>query len=535
MRSCVFIFGFIITGAFAQTSPDTYWIQFTDKVNTPYSVDQPEQFLSARAIQRRVQQNIPIEASDLPVDPAYIAGVLAQGDVQLHNRSKWFNAITIRTQDQQALEAISQLPFVFQVRSSCGNAERRIEKVIADPARDLDYGPSILQMGMMNGQLLHELSQGENMLIGVLDSGFENANTSVAFTELYGRNGVLLTRDLVAHDGDVYNDHNHGRSVLSCMAAVIPGALIGTAPGADYVLVRTEDASTEFLVEEDNWIAGAELCDSIGCDVINTSLGYTLFDDPSQDHSYWDMDGNTTRISIAAGMASSKGMITVVSAGNLGNDDWYFIGAPADAHNILAVGGVGGDEQPAPFSSHGPSVDGRVKPDVSAMGMGTLAADWDGTVVAVNGTSFASPLVAGLAACLWKLHPWATASQVMQAIRESSSHYDDPQPQLGHGIPDFMLAHQLLQMLVPVQEMNGSAIATFPNPFTDRLFVRPSMEGTVAIQVQDLMGRTIFASELKGDGDWLTDARLGSLPAGTYLLLADQNGRRFKQKLLKAE
>ncbi len=528
-----------VTAAFistAQTSPDTYWIQFTDKTNTPFSIDQPHEFLSPRAIARRTAQNIPIDALDLPVDPAYINTVLAQGDVQLHNRSKWLNAITIRTQDQQALQQIADLPFVQQMRSSRGHAVRSIEKLVENAPRDLDYGPSILQVGMMNGDLLHELSQGENMLIGILDSGFENANTSVAFTDLYGRGGVLFTADLVAHDGDVYNDNNHGRSVLSCMAAMLPGALIGTAPAADYVLVRTEDTGSEFIVEEDNWIAGAELCDSIGCDVINSSLGYILFDDPDQDHTYWDMDGNTTRVSIAAGIASAKGMITVVSAGNQGNNDWFFIGAPADAYDILAVGGVGGDEVPAPFSSFGPSADGRVKPDVSAMGMGTLAADWDGTVVPVNGTSFASPLVAGLAACLWKLHPWATASQVMHAIRESSSHYDDPQPQLGYGIPDFMLAHQLLQMMVGVE---GSSIASdlqlYPNPFSDRIFVRNNATSICEVVIKDMLGRTVHrtAHQPSANGNWIEG--LSTLPAGTYVLVIWQEGSELRTRLTKAD
>src|SRR5690606_23509662 len=241
---------------------------------------------------------------------------------------------------------------------------------IGNSDRAFDYGAAFTQVSMMNGHLLHELSHGEGILIGVLDSGFDRADSIPAFQELRDRSGIVATRDLVDHDGDVYDDHYHGRSVLSAMAAIWEGQLVGTAPGADYVLIRTEDADSEFIVEEDNWVAGAEYADSLGCDVLNTSLGYSRFDDTLQNHTYADMDGYTTRIIIAAGIASSKGMIPVNSAGNSGESDWYYITAPADAHDILAVGAVGSMAESAPFSSHGPSADGRVKPYVASIGWG---------------------------------------------------------------------------------------------------------------------------------------------------------------------
>ncbi|MBL0126511.1 MAG: hypothetical protein IPP83_03430 [Flavobacteriales bacterium] len=263
------LLGGLLTGAMAQTAPDTYWVQFTDKENTPYSITQPEQFLSARSIARRQAQGIAVEESDLPVDPAYIAAVLATGDVQLINRSKWFNAITIRITELSALDAIEQLSFVSHVRSRMRmvSNDPLPEDVPAPPMMEQrggepsDYGASWNQIYMLNGHLLHAMeAKGQGMLIGVLDSGFDQADSLPAFADLRAREGILLERDMVNHDGDVYEDHWHGRSVLSCMAGILPGYLQGTAPLADYVLLRTEEAATEYVVEEDNWVAGIRTC-----------------------------------------------------------------------------------------------------------------------------------------------------------------------------------------------------------------------------------------------------------------------------------
>ncbi len=519
-------------GSQAQTAPDTYWVQFTDKANTPYSLDAPEQFLSARAIARRQAQGIALDELDLPVDPAYITGVLASGDVQLVNRSKWFNAITIRTADTDALLAIQQLPFVQQLRST-----QQLHGMPVPPDKFAlplapsergggsgDYGASFIQIAMLNGHELHAMNaQGQGMLIGVLDSGFDQANTIAAFDQLRNREGIVLTRDMVNHDGDVYADHWHGRSVLSCMAAVMPGYLIGTAPEADYVLVRTENADTEYIVEEDNWVAGAELCDSLGCDVLNTSLGYTRFDDPAQDHVYAVLNGLTARISIASGIAAMKGMVPVNSAGNSGESEWYYISAPADAINILAVGAVGDQEQVAPFSSRGPSADGRIKPDVMAMGWGAIGLDAAGEfVVPISGTSFSSPILAGLVACLWQLHPGRTSTEIMDAVRRSASLWTAPNDSMGYGIPDFMQAHLFLDATTGISEdANNARIMVHPVPFDDRLEVLlpGAMQGPWSAEVVDAAGRVQWRTSGRGAGSErivLTGLRV--LDPGVYVL-----------------
>lgn len=534
-------------GMVAQTAPSVFLVSFTDKANTPYSLNDPGAFLSERALARRSIQGIPLDDTDLPVDPAYIATVLAQGDVQLVNRSKWFNAITIRSTDQQALAAIANLPFVVQVeptRMLIGGVpdERKFGAPAEMPGLrggEGDYGPSYGQIALMNGHLLHAMdAKGQGMLIGVLDSGFDGTDVLPAFEALRDRGGIVMARDMVAHDGDVYADHWHGRSVLSCMAGVLEGQLIGTAPLADYVLLRTEDAGSEYLVEEDHWVAAAEVADSIGCDIINTSLGYTVFDDSLQNHAYTDLDGLTTRISIAAGMAAQKGMVPVNSAGNSGSSDWYHISAPADAIDILAVGAVNEAGESAMFSSHGPSADGRVKPDVCAVGWGAIGLRAAGDSIApINGTSFSSPLLAGLVACLWQLHPERTGHDIMDAVRRSASHFANPDADYGYGIPDFMQAHEWLTLTTGVNPAVAHAsLEAFPVPFTDQLTIMlPEGEGTVLLSLHDPAGRMAWSGRVTGSGrHTLDDPALASLADGVYVLRMQGRGALLTGRVVKA-
>lgn len=483
MRHLLLLLLFVLAlsaDASAQTAPAAYWVQFTDKANTPYSLSEPEVFLSPRALERRARQGIAVDALDLPVDPAYIQQLLAAGQFQLLGVSRWFNAVTIGSTDTLALDTIDQLPFVAAMRQ----VARPVQPLQRDRKWDLRaygtakgsydavYGAGLGQIAMVNGHLLHSLggARGEGMLIGVLDSGFDGADSIDAFAPLRSRGGIRLTRDLVCPHCDVYQEHWHGRSVLSVMAADRPGQLTGTAPHADYVLVRSEDVHSEFPIEEDNWIEGAELLDSLGCDLLNSSLGYTQFDDSTMDHTYADLDGQTLRISIAARIAAQKGMIPVISAGNSGSSDWYHIGAPADAFDVLAVGAVGTVRESAPFSSRGPSADGRVKPDVSATGWGCIGLSPDGSSVAsINGTSFSAPLVCGATACLWQLHPDRSSFEIMDAVRRSASCAQDPNDSLGYGIPDYWRAH----LLLGGTDLSGLSAArffrTYPVPFTDHL------------------------------------------------------------------
>lgn len=543
----LFLLGLAVPRAAAQTSPDTYWVEFTDKEGTPYSLQAPEEFLSARAIQRRMVQGIALDVSDLPVDPEYVEAVESIEGVNVLNRSKWLNAVTIQVQDPVALSVVNALPFVAQVRMrGTGHGYQEAPDELRGQSwsdqRDVDtslYGAGFRQIEMLNGHLLHDLNaKGQGMLIGVLDSGFDGVDSSLAFEPLRSRDGIIATRDLVAGDGDVYADHWHGRSVLSCMAAELDGQLIGTAPGADYVLLRTEEVASEYPVEEDHWISGAELADSLGCDVLNTSLGYTVFDDSTMDHTYDQLDGQTLRISIAAALASQKGMVPVFSAGNNGASEWFYISAPADALDVLAVGAVGALEEHAPFSSHGPSADGRVKPDVCAMGWGTTVLNVGvDSVVQANGTSFAAPVLAGLVACLWQLHPEQNASAIMDAVRRSAHLFNAPNDSLGNGVPDFAAAHAWLQLNASVAESNEPSTRIWPVPFADELKVMdPRFKAGPAYgALFDARGDLVrsFHVNTLADGT-VAVSGLGALLPGNYLIKLVQGEVVIQRSVLRS-
>ena len=533
-----------IMDATAQTAPGTYWVRFSDKTSTPFSVEAPQDFLSPRSIARREKQGIPVDESDLPVDPAYISALLDAGQFQLHTVSKWFNAVTIRSTDTLALDTVASLPFVSELRClhpstthepRSGEKFPRPKRAAENSTLDGTYGASLRGISMMNGHLLHELggARGEGILIGILDSGFEQADSMAAFSALRDRNGIRLTVDIVCPGCDIYEQHWHGRSVLSVLAGQLPGKLMGSAPNADYVLLRTEDTNSEYPVEEDNWVRGAELADSMGCDVLNTSLGYTLFDDSTMDHTRADLDGLSTRISIAAGMASRKGMIPVQSAGNSGTSEWRFISAPADAIDILSVGAVDEDRSVADFSSRGPAVDGRVKPDVCAVGLGTIGVSGSGDGIDhINGTSFASPLVCGLTACLWQLHPDRTAHDIMDAVRRSASHFHQPNDSIGYGIPDFWRAHLLLGGNDLTGLQSPAFFNVYPLPFSDALNIElfTGEAKQLTIDLSDASGRAVFSRTIALESRIyqqlrLEDATVTSLPNGHYTLRASLDGR----------
>lgn len=535
---------------YAQTAPNKFWIQFTDKDNTPYSITSPEAYLSQRAIDRRERYNIPLEENDLPVDPQYIEQTLAAGNIYLLHRSKWFNAITVWSEDSLALDTLDQLPFVAQVRSvQGGKGAKRVDKFGRYQKCELSgyhstkYGESFPQIAMHNGHVLHDRgNDGQGMLIGVLDSGFEQVDSLEAFQHLFAKGQIKATYDFVAKETDVYDDHSHGMYVLSCMAGILERHLIGTAPGADYILLRTEDAGSEYIIEEDNWVAGAEFADSAGCDILNTSLGYTVFNDSTQDHSYADLDGATTRISIAAGIAAQKGMIPVNSAGNEGDDTWYHISAPADGIGVLSVGAVNAEREPASFSGHGPSADGRVKPDVAAVGWGAVGSNFNNSPIYINGTSFSSPLMAGLVACVWQDNLDHPNHEVIQAIQLSAHKYENPDDKLGYGIPDMYVAWNLLKGRNLLDHFGPELHNVFPNPFNGHFYIEFYNDEAQELHFElfDVMGRKVWGQRVWVPENRLCvsrvdDAVIDKLAPGQYIMQVKGVGVEHIFRVQKAE
>ncbi len=454
-----------ITQSQAQVAPDTYWIRFTDKNGSPYNIDNPEAFLTQRSIERRTAQGISIHENDLPVNQNYIDAVATAGATIL-NVSRWFNSVTVFTSDPAVISTIDGFSFVLSAEKISGDPismenqkpffenESMGDNIIKEghitgkSSQSFDYGSAYNQISMLNGIALHDMGyDGSGMVIAVLDAGFTNADILSAFDSLWINGQILGSKDFASPlSPNIFGSHSHGTSVLSTMGANLPGQMVGTAPHADYWLLRSENGSTEYLVEELNWVSAAEYADSVGADVINSSLGYTTFDDPAQNHSYADMDGNTTPITIGADLAASKGILVVNSAGNSGNTSWQYIGAPADGDSVFSIGAVNSSGTYASFSSQGPTYDGRIKPDVVAQGQGTtIISAYSGSVTTGNGTSFSSPVTAGMVACLWSAFPDRKNTEIMQAIRQSASQYTNPDGYLGYGIPDYLEALNILE------------------------------------------------------------------------------------------
>ena len=436
--------------------------------------------------------------------------VIAKG-AQILNRSKWFNAVVIRTNDPAVLLAIQSLPFVSSTTQA-----GRIITVKDEPAEDnfkrsyinpyvsagseqktsgFSYGSSFNQIAMLNGHLLHDQGfAGQGKLIAIIDAGFSNADIMTVFDSLRANNQIKATWDFVDGNANVYDDHWHGMMVLSLIGGYIPNELVGTAPKADFLLLRSEDAPTEYIIEEYNWACAAEYADSAGADVINTSLGYTLFDESSMDHSYNQMDGNTVPITIAADIAASKGMLVVNSAGNEGNSAWYHISAAADGDSVLAIGAVDAFETYIGFSGKGPSFDGRIKPNVTAQGGSAIVASSGGGTQTGSGTSFSGPIVAGLAACLWQANPSKSNMEIFRAIEQSADQYLTPDEFKGYGVPDFALANLNLSGFTIKDPNSESLLSIYPNPFEEKFNIRfySDKSQDLKITFYDITGKLIF-------------------------------------------
>ena len=523
---CFILFVFIY-------SPDSkaqeyYWVGFSDKNDNSFSLSTPEKFLSERAIQRRIRQNIAIDSLDLPVNQNYIQEVLGIGAGFIH-ASKWLNGITVKAETDSFATKVTKLPFVKEVQltkapvktKSAVNKFNETSGFDNFPIDNSLYGPSVYQTSILNGQFLHNQNyRGQGMQIAVLDGGFLSADKYPAMDSLWAYNQILGIKDFVDPTVDFYKTHYHGMSVLSCMGGNVPGKLIGTAPKASYWLIRSEDTGSEFLIEEDNWVAAAEFADSAGVDIINSSLGYTQFDDPQMNHTYADMDGKTTRVTRGANIAASKGMLVFSSAGNQGNKPWKYLVAPSDGDNVIGVGAVDKDSIPAGFTSLGPAFGGKTKPNVTALGWNTYLQKSDGSFGYLSGTSFSSPVMAGMAASLWGALPHVTAVQVKAAIERSAHIYENPNDLMGFGIPDMYRAWLFLLNLSSTTTEFSKQWTAFPNPVGDALFLQKNssqFQDKVRIEIFTMDGKLV-QQWIKPDTNRIELRDLNSLPKGILLL-----------------
>ena len=541
MKKLSLLLVLLICGGFvqAQISTNIYWVQFTDKNNSPYSINSPEEFLSPKAMERRVRLGIEIDEYDIPVNPQYLQAVADCG-AELVNPSKWLNGVSIYTESQSVVAAVNALEFVESVRN-CPNypeAQRNKEIWLANEMKQSErpvvcrdfYGGAHDQVFQLKVNELHDVGyNGDGVVIAVLDGGFISTPNCHCFDAMREEGRLLGVRSFVHGVSDVYSQSTHGTSCLSTMAAYDPNNMVGTAYKASYYLLHTEDGRSESIVEEYNWVSGAEYADSLGVDICTTSLGYIEFSEsPQYNHTFAHFDGHTAPMTVGAEIAVSRGMICLNAAGNEGAGTCT-LGIPADAEHVITVGAVNSSGQRAWFSSVGPTYDGRVKPDVMAMGEGTYVASgyigaWE--YYNGNGTSFATPVMAGAVACLRQARPNASVQEIFDAIRAAGNNANNPDSYNGYGIPDFTAALQMLDTADLAFDKN-EIVNVFPNPSKGKVNV--ILKEGVAVDVvtlYDIAGKVLYNSNNINE----LETVLNKLDSGVYIIkMVSANGGQTKK------
>jgi len=544
-----FVLFFLFIGRVFSQTDDKFYVQFTDKNNSPFSIQQPQLYLSQKSIDRRAKQSISINESDLPVNPNYLAKIKQLGATILYPL-KWMNGAVIQTSSPQILDSVLNLSFVSSNKTV--NRIRPIKKLeeIIEPISTekqsnstLPYGNSLNQIEMLNGVCLHEKGfTGSAMTIAVFDAGFAKSNLHTTFDSLRNNNRLLGTKDFTfLNPIDVFDPSTsgHGTAVLGTMAGYSPGNLVGTAPSANYWLIRSEYAPNEYLIEEYNWAAAAEFADSVGADIINSSLGYSTFDDVTQNHTMQDLNGKTSVCSKAALHCARKGMIVCSSAGNSGGSSWPKVGFPADADSIITVGAVDANQSIVGFSSVGPTADGRIKPDVMAQGLASVVANSNGAIGTSSGTSFSSPILAGMVACLWQSNPTKKNKEIIDAIRKSGNIADSPNNQYGYGIPDFCKADQLLKGMVEIN-LGNEIVFYSSNPFTEKCVIYfPNEIKNSYIEIMDVNGKLLFNESIiqTQNFNYLKEINMINTSNGVYFLKIYKDNSKsdilFSKKIVK--
>lgn len=544
-----FSFLLVQATAFAQSNP-RYLVLFKDKTNSTYSVGKPTEFLSQRAVDRRKKQNIAVTENDFPVNAGYLTAIRQTG-AKIIYPTRWFNGALVEASDAQLVQ-IKAMPFYKGIESnlpvanitskSPGIARTAATHQKLGTTADVDYGKMNNQLALMEVADLHKKGfQGENMLIAILDNGFANGDEVAYFKEVRDEKRIVDTHDFVARDGNIYNDGFHGLNVMSTIAAYQPGALVGAAFKASFALYVTENNSGESPYEEITWLMAAERADSLGADVINSSLGYTTFDDefdtPAYNHTYKDMDGKTTIVSRAARYATRKGILVVNSAGNDGNNSWHYIGAPADVDSVLTVGATNYDRSYASLSSIGPNSAGVRKPDLAAVGAGTIIGELNGGSSSGYGTSFSAPQIAGVAAILWQAYPNLTAQQVIYVLKKSGHLAATPDNLLGSGVPNLIKAQEIAQNEFAPLGTEGellSSVILSPNPAQDQvtLSIPQTLIGKMAnVSLYAASGASLHSGTTRLNAKHTIAT--GQLASGLYLVRLKVDNQERTLKFIK--
>jgi len=537
-RLIAILFLFTIGVSFVSAQTNYYfYVQFANKKNTPYSLSNPSAFLSQRAIDRRTTFKIPCDSADLPVNPSYISQITSLG-IQVHNTSKWMNSATLYLSDSSKMSQVRALSFVKFVEYT----GKQVGAVLAPQQRAkeqiaLDYGIANTQITQLNGKVLHNQGYlGKGIQIGVIDAGFTNVNTNPVFDSLRLQGRLLGTKDIINPSSNIYAEDAHGANVLSIITGNLSGQFLGTAPQASFWLIRTEYSPTEYKVETDFWCSGIEFADSVGIDLVTSSLGYYTFDDATMGFTYADMTGKVSRASRAATIASQKGIVVLVAAGNEGTNSWHYIGSPADADGIFAVGGVTSSGIASSFTSFGPTYDGRIKPEICAMGTSTAIVNTAGTPTTGNGTSYATPVMAGMMACLLQRYKETdqnpTINNLLQSVIKSGSLYGNPTAQMGNGIPDFAVAINNLSALNGLHNVAANSFIVAYNTTSHNLIVRFSDNSNLnnsTLKIYSVTGQNIYDQTITS---YSSEIKSDKLVPGIYFVAVTINSKTETQKFI---
>jgi hypothetical protein len=514
-----------------------YRIYFRDKGTNEIDNYTPEDLLSERAVERRTMANIQVpDLRDLPVFSEYIEQIVSSG-FTFHSASRWMNTALFKTEELKDISDLEILPYVSEVKivKNAGGKDLVADKLDFETIQD-EFPLFDQPIVMLNGKSVHNSGfNGKGILIAVLDGGFENADNITSLESLRNRKGIKGTFDFAGNDQNVYGYHNHGTAVLSVLAGNIPGSIEGSARDADYWLLRTEDTGSEFPVEEDFWIAAAEFADSLGADIISSSLGYYNFDDPLLDYKYSDMDGNSTFVTRAADIAASKGILVVNSAGNERNKTWVRIIAPSDGDSVMAVGAVAWDRKISSFSSAGPSSDNRIKPDLVAQGVSVPVQTKTNTVERSSGTSFSCPVLSGMCACIMQAVPQATNYDIISSLYSVADRYNSPDSLYGYGIPDIVEVINKLQEKYVLQTDKGSVVS--PNPFNTELKITfREIPERLSVEVFDISGKMLLETNYSNYiSRTLVLDNMENFGNGIYFIRLDTQGGSFIHKVIKID
>lgn len=548
---CAFVFCMISILTFAQYSK--YIVVFKDKNNSPFQLNKPKNYLSQKAIDRRTRYDIAIDSSDFPVNPSYISQVLAQGAITYLSQSKWLNQILIYTPDKAAAKTIRNLSFVQSVTAVAPNSTTAksavndkfkesvtpVNKTVLKTAgtqQKFDYGNSFGQIHIHNGEFLHNHGfTGTGITIAIIDAGFYKYKSIKAFDSARAHNRFLGEKDFVDFDNSVNEDYDHGELCLSIIAANVPGTMVGSAPDADFWLLRSENANSEYPVEEHNWAVAAEFADSAGADMISSSLGYNLFDDSQFNHTYNDFYRNTTMVSKAATHASKKGILVTNSAGNEGNSTWKYLIFPADDERVCAVAATNVSGTIASFSSYG--YPGKTKPDIASVGSGTTIFSSSG-VSAGSGTSFSNPNINGLIACLWQAFPSFDNKEILDAVYRSADKYNAPDNRYGYGIPDMHKAYHDLKTRQNKNLYGNKWLINLYPDFADQISFRliGRLDGNAVINLLNADGKIVTSKKITTEDQEVYDIvfdKLNNLAAGNYTLQYNDGTNTENVQLVK--